>query len=84
VIHKSLRVFRHLRYSSRDGHVEREHVDRRTNAKKTWRDSLNIDTLLSPVSVLVDAQPSTEFPAGLTNFRVHKTFVSMHNELRHI
>ena len=28
VIHKSLRDFRHLRYSSRDGHAEGEHVSR--------------------------------------------------------
>jgi hypothetical protein len=28
VIHKSLRDFRPLRYSSRDGHAEREHVNR--------------------------------------------------------
>ena len=28
VIHKSLRVFRSLRYSSRDGHAEGEHVNR--------------------------------------------------------
>ena len=28
VIHKSLRDFRHLRYSNRDGHAEREHVNR--------------------------------------------------------
>jgi hypothetical protein len=29
VIHKSLRDFRPLRYSSRDGHAEGEHVNRR-------------------------------------------------------
>jgi len=28
VIHKSLQDFRPLRYSSRDGHAEREHVNR--------------------------------------------------------
>jgi hypothetical protein len=31
VIHKSLRDFRPLRYSSRDGHSEGEHVNRRTD-----------------------------------------------------
>jgi len=31
VIHKSLRVFRSLRYSSRDGHAEGEHVNRGTD-----------------------------------------------------
>ena len=35
--------------------------------KKTWRDSLPIDMLLSAVSVLVVAQSSSEIPKGLTN-----------------
>jgi len=35
--------------------------------KKTWRDSLLIDTLLSAISVLVVAQSSSEIPEGLTN-----------------
>ena len=35
--------------------------------KKTWRDSLSIDMLLSALSVLVVAQPSTEAPEGLMN-----------------
>ena len=35
--------------------------------KKTWRDSLPIDMLLSPVSVLVVAQSSSEIPEGLMN-----------------
>ena len=35
--------------------------------KKTWRDSLPIDMLLSAVSVLVVAQSSSEIPEGLTN-----------------
>ena len=35
--------------------------------KKTWRDSLSIDMLLSAVSVLVVAQPSSEIPEGLMN-----------------
>ena len=35
--------------------------------KKTWRDSLPIDMLLSAVSVLVDAQSITEIPEGLMN-----------------
>jgi hypothetical protein len=33
VIHKSLRDFRHLRYSSRDGHAEVEHVNRGTDTQ---------------------------------------------------
>ena len=35
--------------------------------KKTWRDSLPIDMLLSDVSVLVVAQSSSEIPEGLMN-----------------
>jgi hypothetical protein len=35
--------------------------------KKTWRDSLPIDMLLSAVSVLAVAQPSLEVPEGLMN-----------------
>ena len=35
--------------------------------KKTWRDSLPIDVLLSAVSVLVVAQSSSEIPKGLMN-----------------
>jgi len=38
--------------------------------KKTWRDSLPIDMLLSAVSVVVVAQPSSEFPGGLMNYPV--------------
>jgi len=35
--------------------------------KKTWRDSLLIDMLLSAVSVLVVGQSSSELPEGLMN-----------------
>ena len=34
VIHKSLRDFRPLRYSSRDGHAEGEHVNRERDTPK--------------------------------------------------
>ena len=37
------------------------------STKKTWRDSLRIDMLLSAVSVLVVAQSSSEIPEGLMN-----------------
>jgi len=43
---------------------------RRPVHKKTWRDSLPIDMLLYAVSVLVVAQPSSEFPEGLMNYLV--------------
>ena len=134
VIHKSVRDFRPLRYSSRDGHAEGEHVNRgrdtpifcptlklldmsnlgdatdvnpansrtqnaflfhvhamfrhdcplavkhastprRLVHKKTWRDSLPIDMLLSAVSVLVVAQPISEVPERLMNYPV-ECFIS--------
>ena len=37
------------------------------STKKTWRDSLPIDMLLSAVSVLVVAQSSSDIPEGLMN-----------------
>jgi hypothetical protein len=40
--------------------------------KETWRDSLPIDVLLSAVSVLVVAQPSSEIPEGLMNYPVYE------------
>jgi len=43
---------------------------RRLVHKKTWRDSLPIDMLLSAVSVFVVAQPSSELPGGLMNYPV--------------
>jgi predicted metalloenzyme YecM len=36
--------------------------------KKTWRDSLSIDMLLSAGSVLVVTQPSSEIPERLMNY----------------
>ena len=39
--------------------------------KKTWRDSLPIDILLSAVSVLVVAQSSLEIPEGLMNNTIY-------------
>ena len=41
--------------------------------KKTWKDSLSIDMLLSAVSVLVVAQSSSEIPEGLMNNPVYLT-----------
>src|SRR5215510_2463093 len=41
------------------------------STKKTWRDSLPIDMLLSAVSVLVVAQSSSEIPEGLMNNPVY-------------
>jgi len=39
--------------------------------KKTWRDSLPIDMLLSAVSILVVAQSSSEIPEGHMNNPVY-------------
>ena len=41
--------------------------------KKSWRDSLPIDMLLSAVSVLVIAQSNSEIPEGLMNNPVYVT-----------
>jgi hypothetical protein len=38
--------------------------------KKTWKDSLPIDMLLSAMSVLVVARLSSEFPEGLMNYPI--------------
>jgi hypothetical protein len=43
--------------------------------KKSWRDSLPIDMLLSAVSVLVVALPISEIPEGFMN---HPVFVSVY------
>ena len=42
--------------------------------KKTWRDALSINMLLSAVSVLVVAQSSSEIPEGLMNNPVYLHF----------
>ena len=47
--------------------VERGSTPRPLVQKKTCRDSLPIDMLLSAVSVLVVAQSSSEIPEGLMN-----------------
>ena len=43
--------------------------------KKTWRDSLPINMLLSAVSVLVVAQSSSEIPEGLMNNPVYVSII---------
>jgi hypothetical protein len=55
--------------------VKSARTTRRLVHKKTWRYSPPIDTLLSAVSFLVVAQPSSEFPEGLTNYSVCTTDV---------
>ena len=51
--------------------VEPGNTPRPLVQKKTWRDSLPIDMLLSPLSVFVVAQSSSEIPEGLMNNPVH-------------
>ena len=46
-----------------------------SSTKKTWRDSLPIDMLLSAVSVLVVAQSSSEIPERLMNNPVHAAVI---------
>ena len=44
--------------------------------KKTWRDSLSIDMLLSAVSILVVTQSSSEIPEGLMNNPVYMIHIN--------
>jgi hypothetical protein len=50
--------------------VKHARTPRRLVHKKTWRDSVPIDMLLSAVPVLVVTQPSSEVPEGLMNYPV--------------
>ena len=56
--------------------MEPESTPRPLVQKKTWRDSLSIDMLLSAVSVLVVAQSSSEILEGLMNNPVYYDFVT--------
>ena len=71
VIHKSLRDFRPLRYSSRDGHAEGEHVNRGRDTQSFCPTFHVLDMLLSALCVLVVAQPSSEVPEGFMNYPVY-------------
>ena len=51
--------------------VEPASTSRPLVQKKTWRDSLSTDMLLSAVSVLVVAQSISEIPEGLMNNPVY-------------
>jgi hypothetical protein len=51
--------------------VKSSSTPRRLVHNKTWRDYLLIDMLLSAVSVLVVAQPSSEVLKGLMNYPVY-------------
>jgi len=54
-------------------------MPRRLVYKKSWRDSLPIDILLSAVSVLVVAQPILEVLEGLMNYPVYALWVMFSN-----
>jgi len=59
VIHKSLWDFRPLRYSSRDGHAEGEHVNRRRGTPSFWP---TLQVLgMSTLSDAVDVNPIIKF-----------------------
>ena len=70
VLHKSVRDFRYLRYSSRDGHAEGEHINRGRDTPSFCPTLRVLDMLLSAVSVLVFALPSSEVPEGRMNYPV--------------
>jgi hypothetical protein len=72
VIHKPLRDFRPLRYSSRDGHAKGEHVNRGRDIPSFCPTLQVLNMLLSAVSVLVVMQPSLKVTEELTNYPVYK------------
>jgi len=71
VIHKSLRDFRPLRYSSLDGHAEGEHVNRARDTPSFCLTLQVLDMLFSAVSALVAAQPISKLLEGLMNYPVY-------------
>jgi hypothetical protein len=62
---------RPLRYSSRGGHAEGEHVNRRKDSQSFCPTLQVLDMFLSAVSVLVVGQPSLDVPEGLMNYPVY-------------
>jgi hypothetical protein len=59
VIHNSFRNFRHLRYSSRDGHAEREHVNRGRDTPSFCHTLQVLDT--STLGDTADVNPVMKF-----------------------
>jgi len=70
VIHKSLRDFRPLQYSSRDGHAEGEHVNRGRDTPSFYPTLTGARYMHPAMSVLFVAYPSSEVPEGLMNYPV--------------
>jgi len=62
---------RHLSSRLPPGGETCKYVTALSKKKKTWRESLPIDMLISAVSVLAVAQPSSEVPEGLINYPVY-------------
>ena len=71
VIHKSLRDFRPLRYSSRDGNAEGELVNKGRDTPCFLSYLTGARYVHPALSVLVVAQPSLEVPEGLMNYPVY-------------
>jgi hypothetical protein len=70
LIHKSLRDFRHLWFSSRDGHTEGEHVNRGRDIP-SFCPTLQVLNSSFLLSVLVAEQQSSEVLEGLTNYPIY-------------
>ena len=78
VIHKSLRDFRPLRYSSRDGHAEGEHVNRRIDTPSfcptlqvldmsTLGDVADVNPIIKFLPHMLHVSPSVDMlPFGVT------------------
>jgi hypothetical protein len=62
--------------------VEPGNTPRPLVQKKTWRDFLPIDMLLSAGSVLVVAQPSSEIPEGLMNNPVIQAIIKINQNVK--
>jgi hypothetical protein len=80
----SVRYFRALRYSSRDGHAEGELVNRGRDTSSFCPTLQVLDMLLSAVSVLVVAQPSSEVTEGLMNYPVFNFYTVLPQISRHV
>ena len=70
VIHKSLRDFRPLRYSSRDGHTEGEHVNRGRDTPSFCGTLQVLD--MSTLGDAADANPVIKFLPHTCNARVRQ------------
>jgi len=72
VIHKSIRDFRPLRYSSRDGHTEGEHVNRGTDTPSFYPTLQVLD--MSKLGDVADVNPAKSKTQNAFVFTVHAMF----------